>query len=294
MAVTFSKTIQPSNSTNAHMRSWIEFIDRTLTDGGWVNTADTGQTAVASFTTPGGANTAAGYRIYRMDDDLHATHPVYMRLDFGSAGTANHIGIWITLGPATNGAGVILRPWFESLTSANATIQVNIHSATLALPYSFGSSDTNRVGIALAHDQASSQGFYVFFTIERTVDASGEPNEDGILLLYGNANGQNINRYNYLRYEPVVQPAAEQENRRVQTEYSPSAQSDLIGVSVLFPWYLGLPRQPGLNMLIGRRGDWVSDARINVEFYGAQHVYQALFTTLINAEGNTIPLMRYE
>lgn len=294
MATTFSKTIQPSNSTNTFMREWIGFIDRTLTDGGWVNTADTGQTAVASFTTPGGANTAVGYRIYRMDDSLHATNPVYVRFDFGSAGGANNIGIWITIGPATDGAGTILRPWFAAPTSSNATIQVNIHSATLALPYSFGSADTNRIAVAIAHDQASGQGFHVFFSIERTVDASGTPNADGVLLLYGNSSGQNITRYNYLRYDPVVQPSVEQTNARVQTEYSPSASSDLIGVSVLFPWYQGLPRQPGLNMLIGRRGDWASDARINVEFYGSQRVYQAMFTTLINSEGNTLPFMRYE
>lgn len=294
MATTFSKALQPSNSTNAHMRGWIGFIDRTLTNGGWVNTADTGQTAVASFTTPGGANTAAGYRIYRMADTLQATRPVFMRLDFGSAGTANHIGIWITLGPSTDGAGAIQQAWFSAPTSSSATIQVSIHSATLTLPYSFGSAGTDRVGIAFAHSQASSEGFYFFFAIERTYGGDGLPNGDGLLLIYGDGAGTNINRYQYLRYDEVVQPAVEQENRRVQTEYSPSAQSDRVGVSVLFPWYAGFPQQPGMNILIGRRGDWVSDGRFNVEFYGAQHVYQALFTTLINAEGNTIPLMRYE
>jgi hypothetical protein len=294
MAVTFSKALQPSNSTDAHFRAWIGFIDRTLTNGGWVNTADTGQTAVASFVAPTAINQARGYRIYRMDDTLHATHPVYLRIDFGSAGATNNVAVWITLGPATDGAGAISRPWFNSPTGSVAPIQASGNSTTLALPYSFGSADTNRVGIAFAHDQATSQGFYLFFTIERTFGADGEPNEDGVLLMYSNLQGTNINRYLYLRYDPVPQAAVEQENRRVQTEYSPSAQSDLVGVSVVFPWYLGLPRQPGSNILIGRRGDWDTSARINVELYGAQHVYQALFTTLINSEGNTLPLMRYE
>lgn len=294
MATTFSKTLQASNSTDAHFRGWIGFIDTTLTNGGWVNTADTGQTAVASFTAPVAINTAQGYRVYRMDDALQATRPVYMRLDFGSAGAVNNIGIWITLGPSTDGAGAVNQPWFSSPTSSNAAIQVGSSSAALVLPYSFGSADTGRFSMAFAHNQATSEGFYFFMALERTYGADGEPNGDGLLLMYASASGTNINRYRYLRYDEVPQPSVEQENRRVQTEYSPSAASDLVGVSVLFPWYQGLPRQPGMNVLIGRRGDWSSDGRIQVEFYGAQHTYQMLFTTLINSEGNTLPMMRYE
>jgi hypothetical protein len=294
MATTFSKALQPSNATDARLRAWVGFIDRTLTDGGWVNTADTGQTAVASFVAPTVINEARGYRVYRMDDALHATHPVYLRLDFGSAGAVNNIALWVTLGPETDGAGSIPRPWFSSPTSSSAPLQSSGNSTTLALPYSFGSADTNRVAVAIAHDQASNNGFYLFFSIERTYGTDGEPNEDGVLFMWANLQGTNINRYNYLRYDSVPQPGVEQENRRVQTEYSPSAQSDLIAVSVVFPWYQGLPRQPGMNILIGRRGDWASDARINVEFYGAQRVYQALFSTTMNSEGNSLPLMRYE
>lgn len=259
-----------------------------------MNTADTGQTAVASFVAPTAINQARGYRVYRMDDALHSTHPVYLRIDFGSAGAINNMAVWLTLGPGSDGAGAISTPWFNSPTTSNAPIQASGNSTTLALPYSFGSADTNRVGIAFAHDQASNNGFYMFFTIERTVGGDGVPNEDGVLLMFANLQGTNINRYYFLRYDPVPQPAVEQENRRVQTEYTPSAQSDLVGVSVVFPWYLGLPRQPGLNLLVARRGDWDTSARINVEFYGEQRVYQALFTTTMNAEGNTLPLMRYE
>lgn len=293
MATTFSKALQPSNSTNANMRGWVGFIDSTLIAGGWVNTTDTGQTAVASFVTPSSGNTAAGYRVYRMNDALQASAPVFLRLDFGSSYTPIYMGLWITLGPSTNGAGVVDRPFFESLASNSATISANGVSDTLALPYSFGSADSSRVAVALACDEATNSGPYLLFCIERTYGADGLPNGDGVLLLYGDS-GQNINRYFYLSYLAAPQPPVEQANARVETEYATSATSDRVGVSVLFPWYLGLPRQPGTNVLIGRRGDWTESARINVEFYGAQHVYQALFAAKINAGGNTLVLMRYE
>lgn len=295
MPTTFSKSLQPSNSTDANFRGWAGFVDRTLTNGGWVNTADTGQTAIASLVAPTAINQARGYRVYRMDDSLQATYPVYLRLDFGSAGAVNNIGLWITLGPATDEAGAVLKPWFYAPTSGFPTIAAGSSYTTLALPYSFGSAGTDRVAVSFASEaQEFGAGPVLFFAIERTYGVDGLPNSDGVLLMYASGGGTSIDRYHYLRYTEVVQPAYEQENRRVQTEYSLSAASDLIAVSVLFPWYRGLPQQPGMNVLVGRRGDWSRDARINVEFYGAQHVYQALMSQLIFVEGNTLSFMRYE
>jgi hypothetical protein len=295
MATTFSKTRQPSNSTDAHFRAWIEFIDNTLTGGGWVNTADSGQTAVASFVAPTTTNQARGYRMYRMDDPLQATAPVFLRIDFGSGNTTNTMAVWITLGPETDGAGAVVSPWVSAPTTAAANVQASSNSTSLSLPYSFGSAGTDRVAIAFAVEmQVFGSGPYIFFSIERTYGTDGQPSADGVLFLYAHSGGVNISRYQYLQHPAGYQPPFDASMFRVESAEAPSAYSDLVGVSVLFPWFNGLPRQPGMNVLLAKRNDWARDARMVVEFYGAQRTYQALGSATIANGGNTLALMRYE
>ena len=108
MAISLSTVLFPDNSTDANFRAWVQFVhDLLITTGGWVDPGDTGQLNIAAAAHPIAANTKVGYRIYRMDDTLQATSPVFMRLDYGSSATANQTGIWVTIGTATDGAGTI-------------------------------------------------------------------------------------------------------------------------------------------------------------------------------------------
>jgi hypothetical protein len=294
MATTFSKNRQPSSSTDAHFRAWIEFIDNTLTNGGWVNTSDTGQTAVGSFVAPTTTHQARGYRVYRMDDALQSSAPIFMRLDFGSSNAAAAMGVWVSIGGSTDGAGVILDSMVVAATSGQANVQSSTSSTSLALPYSFGSADSNRVVVAFAVEvQAFGSGPYLFFSVERTFGTDGQPNADGILFMWAVANGS-VGRYQYLQRAQGIQGGVDTAMFRVEALDTLSALSDRVGVSVLFAWFNGLPQQPGTNILLAKRGDWTRDARISVELYGVQRIYQALGSMTVASGGNTLALMRYE
>lgn len=61
----------------------------------------------ATITRPA-VNTNAGYAVFHLADTKHATAPIYFRIDFGtSQSTATRMRIQLTVGTATDGAGVL-------------------------------------------------------------------------------------------------------------------------------------------------------------------------------------------
>jgi hypothetical protein len=98
-----------SFTTDAKFRTWGLAMSTAMQAAGFVKTADTGQINWVTVTKPVATNTQAGYEIYRFDDDLQATAPIFFRVGYGSGGTAsgNSPATWITIGTATDGAGTI-------------------------------------------------------------------------------------------------------------------------------------------------------------------------------------------
>jgi hypothetical protein len=292
-----NKGLQPSNSTDALFRAWGKFIVDSMVAAGWVQTADTGQIDFATVTHPLAANTAMGYAILVMDDALQATAPIYLRLDFGSASAANNMGLWITLGGGSDTAGVITPVYFRSPTTSSATIQVASNSATLSPTFSFLSGDVNRVTVALCLNAVTVSNSLVF-GIERTKNASGTDNSAGMLLSYANGSGT-WNRYSYLFASPQPQPPQESGFAYIASGRSPSATTQDVGVSLLFP-FAGQAKTPGTNMLVGRALDWNVDSRIEVSVYGRTVTYQALFnertaiTPVNSGDNNGVTFMRFD
>ena len=296
MAVRTSKFIQPSNSTDALFRSWSKFIYDTMIDGGWVQTGDTGQINFTTVTRPLAANTAMGYIIMRMDDALQSTAPIYVRLDFGSSGAANNMGVWITIGPASDGAGVITTSYFSSPTASPPPVGTSSSSAAVVRPMSYGSSSTSRVHVCVGLDiDAASQSFPVAFSLERTKSGSGNDDAAGVVLYYSTASAA-WNRGQYLFAAAVPQPPIEQGIAHVHAIRSPSAQSQNVGGAIPFPM-AGLLQQPVKGLVFVRAGDWVSGARIKVLVYGVLIEYQSLFSQRITFESqdsSALVLMRFE
>ena len=102
----------PSNGTDALFRAWGKGLSDALAAIGMVKTADTGQINWATVTAPTGA-TQQGYEVWRFDDALQATAPLFFRLDYGSGASAG-TGVtgfmptlWVTIGKGSNGSGAI-------------------------------------------------------------------------------------------------------------------------------------------------------------------------------------------
>lgn len=100
-----------SNNSNATFQAWVnEIYTGLVTSCGLTQTADTGQMAVPCVTAIPAANTNGGYYIFRFNDTLQATSPIFIRMDFGSGFSITGTGVpslQLTVGTSTNGAGTI-------------------------------------------------------------------------------------------------------------------------------------------------------------------------------------------
>jgi hypothetical protein len=276
MATRTSASLGASIATDANFRAIIQFIEDTLvTTGGWVNTADTGQTAIASFVKPAVQNSKVGYRIYRMNDSLQATAPIFMRLDFGAANLGiNCFGFWPTIGTGSDGAGNITgKMWDGGASTQPPCGQV---SSSAVANNSYGSAAPGRVTLGMFVQ--ATRTLILVFTIERTKNSLGADTADGLLVTYSDAilgNGA-LDRSRYLNWAQGAQPAPETGLSYVLTVSNPSQSfGGDIGAGVI-SHFRGVAQQPGINILIVNAADVGVEGSFTLTIYGATHTYQHL------------------
>lgn len=173
-----------SFTTDAKFRTWGLACSTALQATPLVKTSDTGQINWASVTKPVAINTQAGYEIYRFSDTLQSTKPVYIRVGYGSGGTAsgNSPCTWVTVGTGTDGAGTITGVQTAALQGYNTSVAV----ANVAMPYYFTFTSN---GYCLMHfGQGLVSAGVVnnagFFVIGRTVNkTTGAATGDGVGIL---------------------------------------------------------------------------------------------------------------
>lgn len=263
-------------STDAEFRNVAQFIEDTLvTTGTWVVTGDTGQTAVNTLVAPTLTDQKKGYRVYRMDDALQSTRPVFMRIDYGSAGGATIVGLWITIGSGSNGSGTI-----TGAVITDERVGGNTSSATNTNHY--GSADKNRFTIAVG--VATTNIGHFLMSLERTKDANGNDTTDG--LYFANtrpADGGSTRGWRVLNLTGVGgQPPDETGFSYVLSHNNPTSFNGTVGVGLVIP-FKGVAVQPGYNLTISRTSDFIVESTFTLTVYGQVRTYQ-----LLNASHNVI------
>jgi hypothetical protein len=269
----------------------------TLDAAGWVQTADTGQIDLVTVTKPTGLSDAQGYVIYRMDDALQATAPVFIRIDFGSGpGAINNMGMWLTVGGGSDGAGVITPVWLSAPTSSAPNVAAGNNSTSKSPAHSFGAGEPHWFAIALTVN-ASAVGDALFMSIERSKARNGSPDDEAVIVMTCTS-GSPVNRINWLYTDTTAQPAQETSVSYTLPSTNPSATSDQVGVSAVIP-FAGLAQVPGHNIIMAKSSDFdLLGARLTIrDEIGTDRVYQPLgvfrVTGLGGATSDTM-LMRYE
>jgi hypothetical protein len=308
MATRASNAIFPDMTTGAgaNLKAMAQFIEDTLvTSGGWVVTADTGQTLPSALAAPSATNQKMGYRIYRMADALQATAPVFLRIDFGSNWNSLQCpGLWFTFGTGSNGAGTI-----TGIVYNGGALQANVgaqSTSSSAANTCYGSADTNRFTISLF--TCSTTGFMLVFGVSRTKDSTGNDTAEGLLFLIGGGSelGGNTNyiaHYYYFILAGGTQPAGEAGLNYVVTFQNPSQSfGGDIGVGPLIP-IKGVAQQPGKNWLIVNSNDFGSESSFTMSLYNAMTTYKqlniipirpALVGGTVNFDNNARLCMRYD
>lgn len=166
---------------------------------GLVQTSDTGQINPSTIVIPtgggssGGVTEEYGYVMFRMNDSLAATLPVYIKLIFGAYfgnnSSTRRCGLKISIGFATDGAGNLTGPVKELISSGPTLAGTNTE---LAGPHPSWCHHKEgsvallayRANWRLVNGVSVNADFPLhFFVIERTRDAAGNPTAEGINIM---------------------------------------------------------------------------------------------------------------
>lgn len=170
-----------AHTNDAGFRTWAAEVITQITAVGIVQTGDTGQINTATVTRPG-TNTNAGYAIFRFDDSVQGTAPIFFRIDFGTGTAAAQPRMQLTVGTATNGSGTI---------SGLGIVATNIAAAT---PTSAVTNYTTRVCAVdgflgfMWKLGGTGVGVVGFFAICRSVNSGGVATGDAASIYTANNN----------------------------------------------------------------------------------------------------------
>ncbi len=260
MSTLFSGSLWCSHDSDVTARAFAQFWHDTFVLN-WLQTTDTGQLATPfAFTKTGVASTATGYCVYKMNDALQATVPIFVKMEWGAGAVANYHSIWCTIGKGSDGAGAItgvLKARFQ------LSFALNGGSST----QNVGSSGTGRITVGVGMSLGTNYSMYL--GIERTVDSNGADTGVGIIVCQGR--GLFAPKHHYIPYTGSI-PAEQAGMHVVLAQEDPSTFATDIGISLAIPM-AGASRQPGLNIAACRSADLAAYSTPSVPVYGASHVY---------------------
>ena len=215
MATTTTSTSASYCTNDATFRAIGTVIGPAILAVNLIQTSDTGQINWTSVTKPTLANTVAGYEIFRFNDSLQSTSPIYIKIEYGIGNyTTTYFGFWITIGTGTNGSGTL-----TGNKSNRFQLAGNNDSGTRT---SYFSGDTNRLAFVLWPPNTSTE--WIVFGIERTHDSSGTDTGDGCHILTA---CQGISTLGVTQYLPLG----------TTTPYLPNATTN--------GWYCSVPLSGG-------------------------------------------------
>lgn len=178
----YSTTTVLNHTTDADFRLWGAEFKASLIAIGLTNTADTGQIDWTTVLNP--VSGSAGYEIWRFNDALQSTKPIFIRFDFGTL-SAGVPGIWVQVGTGSDGAGNL-----TGLTSVALTpITLPDAIASGVTPYANYFCYSTVVGALTIAWKLGSDGLSApgrgMCLIGRSCDSSGAPTASGATVYTG-------------------------------------------------------------------------------------------------------------
>lgn len=181
MGVYNNAAVDNNFASDAEWRAWITEIQSAILASGFLIAAsDTGQIDLATATRPA-INSLGGFKMYKANDSLHATKPLFIKVEFGCGSATNRGKISITQSTATNGAGTQT----GLVSSTSALMAATVDGSGVARVAGGG----NAASMWFFHSDgsgASSQGcmLYISRSILRT---TGAPTGDFAVVIFASS-----------------------------------------------------------------------------------------------------------
>lgn len=180
------------HGSDANFRTWgKELSDQLALMTTLVKTADTGQINWTTVLRPA-INTDGGYEVYYLNDSMHATAPIYIKIYYGTGTVATNVRIRFEIGTATNGAGVISGQGIGSVQTF--TTDATGGSATAANSYLCVTSGF----FGLMWKMTTTPGLLI---IQRTCNGDGTINNKGAFVMWRQLT---VYAYAAIRYEATA------------------------------------------------------------------------------------------
>ena len=166
-----------SHANDAGFRAWGLEVSTRLAAIGLVQTADTGQVNWATVTRPV-ANTYNAYEIWRFNDTMQATAPVFIKIEYGTGGSPTAPSMRVTVATGSNGSGTLT----GTSTSAHKVVAENIPASIVNNYPSFACATDGQAWICNKYGLSGSAHAAMFFHVKRTCDSAGVPDGRGVTL----------------------------------------------------------------------------------------------------------------
>lgn len=173
------------HDSDANFREWGSEFATYLALIGLVQTADTGQINWTTVTRAS-TNSNAGYEIWRFNDALQSTAPIFIRFDYGTGANAGSPRIQATVGTSSNGSGTIGGTALTTARTMGIGSSTSYNSDTGVSSY-FCLVD-GQLTLAFKATGAStgaSTGMGAVLLIKRTIDSAGAPDATAAQVYWG-------------------------------------------------------------------------------------------------------------
>lgn len=165
-----------SNSTDALFRAWGSAVSTAL---GTMLTRvpQTGDIDWVTVTAPVATNTFQGFEVYRLNDSLQSTAPLFFKFEYGSYSTTAISAIRLTIGKSVDGSGVI-----TSVLQSAVNVFAGNAAATAASNCYISNGDGSGFVFSLQPDIPSTCGG--FCCVERSRNSIGQATADALMLSF--------------------------------------------------------------------------------------------------------------
>lgn len=182
-----------AHGSDAEFRVWGKSMSDALTAVGFIKSADTGQINWATVSRAA-VNTAAGYEIRYLNDSLHSTCPIFVKIEWGTDSQADRPQVWLTVATGSNGSGTLNGTTIYARAAIANTVSAGSTTAEWA---GAACMTTGSMFLSFGTAASGSAGARVNFGIHRTCDANGTPNGNGAYVWTANSAATILGRQYY-------------------------------------------------------------------------------------------------
>jgi len=170
----------PIQTTDAEFRAWVTAISNGF-QALFTKVTQTGEINLATVVKPSTSNASQGFEVYRFNDSLQATAPIFFKVEYGSSSAAASPSCWLTVGKGADGSGTLT----SVLLARQQVFFLDYNSASFYNSY-IGSGDGSCLILSLFPSAPSVNTFGrgAYCVVERSRDSNGNPTAAGVFWQY--------------------------------------------------------------------------------------------------------------